>query len=305
MNGVLIIDKPQGVTSFDMVRKARRWCGTRRVGHSGTLDPLATGVLPVAVGWATRLVEYMMEGQKTYRATLKLGAATDTQDSEGQVISEGEWRQVERAAIEGAIASFVGEIEQLPPMFSALKKDGQPLYKLARQGIEVERTPRSVCIEHFDIEEFTPPYLTFSVRCSKGTYIRTLCHDLGQMLGCGAHMTALRRTATGSFDESMSLTPAAIEALIEQDIPLPLLSPAEALADWPAVRMERDVLMRLQDGIAPKATEVSCSGLVAQDRVRFLAGDDLVAIARFVPERNDNKPGDFKLFKVFPLNEGA
>ena len=204
MNGVIVIDKPQGMTSFDIVRQVRRMCKVRRVGHAGTLDPLATGVLPVAVGWATRLVEYMMAGEKTYQATMKLGASTDTQDSEGQILEEKEWQHVDRAALDEAVASFVGDIDQLPPMYSALKKDGKPLYQLARQGIEVERQLRSIHIDSIVVDDFAPPLVTFTVHCSKGTYVRTLCHDLGQKLNCGAHMTALRRMSCGHFLPSTS-----------------------------------------------------------------------------------------------------
>jgi tRNA pseudouridine55 synthase len=300
MNGILIIDKPQGVTSFDMVRQARRWCQTRRVGHAGTLDPLATGVLPIAVGWSTRLVEYMMAGEKIYQATMKLGVATDTQDSEGQVLEEKDWQHVNRQALDEALVGFIGQIDQLPPMYSALKKDGQPLYKLARQGIEVERQLRSITIESLVIDDFAPPFVTFTVRCSKGTYVRTLCHDLGIALNCGAHMTALRRLACGQFDVTVSRTPDEIQELVEQGKPLPLLSPADALADWPALTVTGQLLDRLQDGVAPSMADLDVSNLSAGDRVRFLNDGALVAVANFAPGGHGKRPGDFELTKVFP-----
>jgi len=300
MNGLLIIDKPQYVTSFDMVRQARRWCKTRRIGHAGTLDPLATGVLPIAVGWATRLVEYIMAGEKTYQATLMLGAATDTQDAEGQILEEKDWQSVDRQVFDAALTGFLGPIQQLPPMFSALKKDGQPLYKLARQGIEVERQPRSVTVASLVVDEFAPPYVTFTVRCSKGTYVRSLCHDLGQTLHCGAHMTALRRLACDPFDVSVSHTPGEIQELVEQGKPLPLLSPAEALAEWPALTVSGSLLDKLQDGVAPGMADLDVSGLTANDRIRFLSDGALVAIARFAPDGQGKRPGDFELLKVFP-----
>ena len=301
MNGILIIDKPQDVTSFDMVRQTRRWCKTRRVGHAGTLDPLATGVLPIAVGWATRLVEYMMAGEKTYQATMKLGVSTDTQDSEGQALETKDWQHVDRESFDTILGDFVGTIQQLPPMFSALKKDGQPLYKLARQGIEVERQPRSITIESLVVDEFSPPYVTFTVRCSKGTYVRTLCHDIGQELNCGAHMTALRRLACGQFDVTVSHTPNEIQALVEQGKPLPLLSLADALADWSTLSITGSLLDRLQDGVAPSMADLDVSGLNAGDRVRFLSDGTLVAIANFAPGGHGKRPGDFELTKVFPL----
>ena len=301
MNGVLIVDKPHGKSSFDIVRQVRRLCKTRRVGHAGTLDPMATGVLPVAVGWATRLVEYMMAGDKTYQATLMLGEATDTQDSEGKILEEKEWKHVDRAALDKAIAGFVGEIVQLPPMYSALKKDGKPLYLLARQGIEVERKPRSLRIDSLVIDDFSPPFVTFTVRCSKGTYIRTLCHDLGQKLGSAAHMTTLRRLSCGHFDTSVSHSLDELQKLVDQGRPLPFLTPAEVLTDWPALTVAGDVLGRLQDGVAPDMSGLDVSTLSAGDQVCFLAKDSLVAVANFTPGGHGKRPGDFEIIKVFPL----
>jgi len=306
MNGILVIDKPQGVTSFDIVRQVRRLCKVRRVGHAGTLDPLATGVLPVAVGWATRLIEYVMADDKSYQATLKMGSFTDTQDAEGQVLEEREWQHVDRAALDEAILGFTGKIEQMPPMYSALKKDGKPLYQLARQGIEVERQPRSIQIDSFVIDNFAPPYVTFTVRCSKGTYVRTLCHDLGHKLNCGAHMTALRRLSCGSFDTSVSHTLEELQDLVAQGKPLPFLTPVEVLSGWPTLSVSGAVLSRLQDGVAPDMADFDVSGLVAGDRVCFLAEAALVAIAHFAPGGHGKRAGDFELIKVFPLdrNEG-
>lgn len=301
MNGLLLIDKPEGVTSFDVVRQVRRLCQVRRVGHAGTLDPLATGVLPVAVGWTTRLIEYLMAGDKSYRATLKMGAFTDTQDCEGQILEEKEWQHVDRDSFDEAIEGFMGEIDQLPPMYSALKKDGKPLYQLARQGIEVERQPRRIRIHSIVVDDFAPPFVTFTVCCSKGTYVRTLCHDLGQKLNCGAHMTALRRLSCGRFDTSQSHTLETLQELASQGVPFPLLTPAEVLSDWPALTVSGAVLGRLQDGVAPDMKDFDVSVLGAGDQVRFLAEDQLVAIARYVPGGLGKRPGDFEIIKVFPL----
>jgi tRNA pseudouridine55 synthase len=303
MNGVLIIDKSRGISSFDVVRQVRRLCKTRRVGHAGTLDPLATGVLPVAVGWATRLVEYMMAGEKTYQATMKLGVSTDTQDSEGKALEQKAWQHVDRVAVDEAITGFVGQIDQLPPMYSALKKDGKPLYQLARQGIEVERNPRPVLVESLVIDEFEPPFITFTVRCSKGTYVRTLCHDIGQTLDCGAHMTALRRLACGRFDLTASHTLEELGELEIQGKSLPMLSPAEALGDWPSLVVSGMLLERLQNGVAPDMSAFDVSGLVAGNRVRFLADGGLVAVANFAPGGHGKRPGDFEIIKVFPQDQ--
>lgn len=303
MNGILIVDKPQGMTSFDVVRQVRRWAKVRRVGHAGTLDPLATGVLPVAIGRSTRLVEYMMAGDKSYRATMKLGLSTDTQDAEGQPLEEGEWRSVDRKQLDLAAARFRGQIEQLPPMYSALKRDGKPLYQLARQGVEVDRKLRSITIHSLLVDDFSPPYVTFTVCCSKGTYVRTLCHDLGQMLGCGAHMTALRRLACGQFTLAVSHTPEELETALGQGKPLPLLSPLEALADWPALTVTGEDLERLQDGVAPEMSSYDVSTLDAGDHLCFLAQGVLLAVARFAPGGHGKRPGDFEIIKVFPLDE--
>lgn len=300
MNGILVVDKPKGLSSFDVVRQVRRLCQTRRVGHAGTLDPLATGVLPVAVGQATRLVEYLMAGEKSYQATCRLGVATDTQDSDGRILQESPWQQVDRAAFDAVLADFAGEIRQLPPMFSALKKDGQPLYRLARQGIEVERQLRTVRIESLVVDAFSPPDVTFTVRCSKGTYVRTLCHDIGQQLGCGAHMAALRRLACGPFTLAESHGLEGLQSLAEQGLPLPLVSPAAALADWPALAVDGAVLGRLRNGVAPVMDELDGAMPADGALVRFLADGTLVAIGRSAPGGYGKRPGDFEILKVFP-----
>ncbi len=303
MNGVLVVDKSRGLSSFDVVRQVRRLCKTRRVGHAGTLDPLATGVLPVAVGWATRLVEFIMAGEKSYQATMILGASTDTQDSEGRILEEKEWQHIDRVDVDAAISCFTGQIDQLPPMYSALKRDGKPLYKLARQGLEVERDTRQVVVESLVIDEFELPYITFTVRCSKGTYVRTLCHDIGQKLNCGAHMTALRRLSCGQFDVSTSHTLEELWELESQGESLPLLSPVEALADWPSLVVSGTLLDRLQDGVAPDMSAFDVSGLVAGSQVRFMTDGNLIAVANFAPGGHGKRPGDFEILKVFPQDK--
>ena len=305
MNGLLVVDKPPGVTSFDVVRQVRRLTGTRRVGHAGTLDPMATGVLLVAIGWTTRLVEYLMAGEKTYLATMRLGCTTDSQDATGQVLAERPWQHVDRSMLPDVLARFSGEISQLPPMFSALKKDGQPLYKLARQGLEVPRAPRAVQIHSLTVATFAPPDVTFTVRCSKGTYVRTLCHDIGELLGCGACMTALRRLACGPFELSGSHTLGTLQAFSEQGRPLPLLSPAAALADWTPLSIEGPALQRLQTGVAPCMADLAGDEPAAGTRVKFLAGEALAAIALYAPGDTRKRPGDFEILKVFPLDDGT
>ena len=236
-NGIIVIDKPQEWTSMDVCAKIRGVLHERRVGHAGTLDPMATGVLPVFVGRATRAVEFASESEKEYIAGLKLGVVTNTQDTTGQVVEE---RPVEadRAALEGALAAFRGEITQIPPMYSALKRDGKKLYELARAGKEVERAPRPVTIHALEVVEQTGPNCyTLRVRCSKGTYVRTLCHDIGAALGCGGCMSALRRTEAAGFS-------------LAEAVPLEaLLRPVDAyFFRYPAMTVEGTALRKAKNG---------------------------------------------------------
>lgn len=198
MNGIVIVDKPSGWTSQDVVSKLRGVFQTRRIGHGGTLDPMATGVLPVFVGRATRGVEFFEHAEKTYEATLQLGIITDTEDTTGTVLEEKPVT-VTREQFLAALEPFRGEIQQIPPMYSALKVNGQKLYELARKGKEVERKPRTITIHQLDCLEFNGTTAKIRVRCSKGTYIRTLCKDIGVALGCGGCMAALRRVAAGAY----------------------------------------------------------------------------------------------------------
>jgi tRNA pseudouridine55 synthase len=217
--GVLNIDKPGGLTSHDVVARVRRLSGERRVGHAGTLDPMATGVLVVCVGRATRIIEYLTDTHKAYRATIRLGVTTDTWDAQGQIVDERDWRGLEREDIEAALAHFRGPIQQIPPMFSALKHEGQPLYRLARRGVQIERPPRAIEIYALRLLDWRPPELEIEVECSKGTYIRSLAHDLGEVLGPGAHLAALTRLAVGHFT-------------LDEAVPLATLEEDAARGDW-------------------------------------------------------------------------
>ncbi len=206
LTGILNIAKPAGMTSHDVVDRVRQMSGQRRVGHAGTLDPTATGVLVVCLGQATRVAEYLMASDKVYQAQIRLGVSTDTHDAEGEVTATAEV-EVSEEEVRGTLDSFVGPIQQVPPMYSALKRDGIPLYKLARRGITVEREPRSVEIHNIELLDWNPPLLTIQVKCSPGTYIRALARDLGQKLGCGAHLHSLTRLASGHFtlEDAVSL----------------------------------------------------------------------------------------------------
>ena len=200
MDGILNIDKPPGKTSFSIVAMVKRLSGERRVGHAGTLDPAATGVLPVCLGRGTRIVEFLVDTTKAYRAQIELGAATDTYDSSGRITMQGDPSGIDKSQLESALDPFRGRIRQTPPMYSAVKHRGQPLYELAREGIEIERKSRPATIYRLEIISWQPPVITVEVECSKGTYIRSLAHDLGQSLGCGAHLKSLVRTRCGFFD---------------------------------------------------------------------------------------------------------
>ena len=232
-NGVLLIDKAQDWTSMDVCAKLRGILHERRVGHGGTLDPMATGLLPVFVGRATRAVQYATDGKKEYRAVLRLGLVTDTQDVTGAVLSQRA-ADVSREALEAVLPRFREEIFQVPPMYSALKVDGKKLYELARKGREVERQPRPITIHELELgEQLSGTDWELRVLCSKGTYIRTLCHDIGAALGCGGAMAALRRTKVAGFSIEQAVT---LEQVQAADDPTALLAPVDGcFADLPAV----------------------------------------------------------------------
>lgn len=206
MDGVINVNKPSGITSFDVIRHIKKVTGIKKIGHTGTLDPLATGVLPICIGKATKAVEYIMNDYKIYKAQLKLGVTTDTYDREGTILETSEV-DVSKEAIINCINSFVGEISQVPPIYSAIKVKGKRLYELAREGIEVEISSRTISIYEINILNIENPYVTFIVKCSKGTYIRSLCYDIGKKLKCGATMWNLERTQSGniSIDNSINL----------------------------------------------------------------------------------------------------
>jgi len=200
VDGILNIDKPWGKTSFSIVAMVKRFSGEKRVGHAGTLDPAATGVLPICLGHGTRVTQFLMDATKTYRAEIELGVATDTYDASGEITQKGDPSSISREQLESALASFRGLIKQTPPMYSALKHHGQPLYELARAGIQVERRSRPIEIYRLEITDWQTPVVTVEVECGKGTYIRSLAHDLGQSLGCGANLKSLIRSRCGIFD---------------------------------------------------------------------------------------------------------
>ena len=246
-NGILIIDKPEGWTSMDVCAKLRGLFHERRVGHGGTLDPMATGVLPVFLGRATRAVAFSTDSEKEYAAGLQLGVITNTQDTTGETL-ETRPVSVTREQLEAALAPFRGDILQVPPMYSAIKIGGKKLYELARKGKEVERPPRPVTIHALEIVEQTGSETwTLRVRCSKGTYVRTLCHDIGLALGCGGAMSSLRRTMAGGFTLDDAVT---LEGVLSAPDPAALLRPAGAcFADRPALTLPAGAEKKVRNGV--------------------------------------------------------
>jgi len=205
LDGLLLVDKPPGRTSHDIVDFVRRRFHQRKVGHCGTLDPIATGLLMLVIGRATRVQDLLMAEDKEYEGTLKLGETTDTQDAQGKILETKPVPQFDQATIEAAFQKFSGEFDQIPPMVSAIKKDGVPLYKLAREGKTIDRPPRRVRVDRYEILEIALPIVRFRIHCTKGFYVRTYCNDLGVLLGCGGHMSALTRTRSGNFELSKAV----------------------------------------------------------------------------------------------------
>ncbi|WP_017414492.1 tRNA pseudouridine(55) synthase TruB [Clostridium tunisiense] len=246
--GIINVYKPTGITSFDVVRKIKKIARQKKVGHCGTLDPEASGVLPVCLGRATKAIEFIMDDFKIYEAELKLGVVTDTYDREGKIIEEKNVNLQSEEVI-AAINSFVGEIEQIPPMYSALKHNGQKLYELARQGIEIEREPRKITIYSIDIVEIKIPIVKILVKCSKGTYIRSLCYDIGSALGCGAMMWSLERHGTGSFVKEDSIN---IDQLNEENIKDFLLPIESTFENYHRIIVDEKFQKLLVNGVAVK-----------------------------------------------------
>lgn len=251
MNGIILVDKPIGKTSHDMVYLIRRLSGIKKVGHTGTLDPDATGVLPVCIGKATKVCDMLTASDKRYTAELILGKTTDTQDASGKVLTESDV-DVTTEMIHKIIGKFIGEIEQIPPMFSAIKKDGKKLYELARKGITVEREPRKVIIHSIDLLgiDLENNSVEIDVYCSKGTYIRTLCEDIGKSLGCGAYMNTLRRTMSGGFEIGDCRTVDELRELADSGKLTEVLIPTDSVfSDYDKVILDDFLAEKLKNGI--------------------------------------------------------
>ncbi|WP_225410943.1 tRNA pseudouridine(55) synthase TruB [Stigmatella hybrida] len=281
MDGVLVVDKPSGPTSFDVVRQVRTLLKVKKVGHTGTLDPMATGVLPICLGEATKVAGFVTEGDKAYEATVHLGVETDTQDAEGKVVAEAPVPPLTAALVENALASFRGTFAQVPPMYSAVKVAGKRLYELARAGEEVERASRQVTVYELTLRDFSATQLRLSVRCSKGFFVRTLAYDIGRALGCGAHLTALRRTASGPFVLAQALPLAELPALAQdrEAMARKLLPLSAALTHLPELRVSAEAAVRVSHGVPLEA-------LPLPGRIRVVGPEGaLLAVAEVIRGR--------------------
>lgn len=299
MNGFIVVDKPAGMTSHDVVHALRRITGLKKAGHTGTLDPFATGVLPVALGEGTKAIQFLDESRKEYRAVLKLGETTDTQDLTGAVTRWNDWSAVTLDNIEKVVASHRGRISQVPPMFSALKHHGVPLYKLARRGVEIGRESREIEIYSLVIDSLDLPEVAFTVGCSRGTYVRTLAHDIGVQLGCGAHLVRLQRTVSGPFNLAMAQP---IDRLAElaklgglDDI---VISPYDALANLPDLQVNDRGRALLANGVVPEIGEFTglpATPFVPGERFRISMERRLLAVAEVTCGNNRS----MRLVRVF------
>ncbi|TFG45014.1 MAG: tRNA pseudouridine(55) synthase TruB [Dehalococcoidia bacterium] len=294
IQGWLNIDKPAGMTSYQVIARLKRLTGRCRIGHAGTLDPLATGVLPVALGTATRTVEYLHKVPKTYLAVIELGITTETYDAEGRVTATADSSAITRAAVEKALTPFIGNIEQIPPIYSALKQNGRPLYEMARRGEVVEVKARPVTIYSIDVFDFLSSLVTVNVECGGGTYIRSLAHDLGQVLGVGAHLKDLRRTHYGGFDIKQAIELNSLQSL--DDVVAKILPVDTALTDLQTLELDETSAAKIICGVVtPEVME----RLVGKHAYRlYRENGELLAIADMTGEELR-----LKVFETFTSKE--
>ena len=303
VDGVLLLHKPAGMTSNRALQIAKRLYFAEKAGHTGSLDPLATGVLPLCFGEATKFSQFLLEADKGYRSTFRLGVRTTTSDADGEVLAECSTEAITRPQVEQALTAFVGEIQQVPSMYSALKHQGQPLYKMARQGVEIERPPRQVTIYSLTLLDFRPgptAEVDVDVGCSKGTYIRSIAEDLGIALGCGAHVKTLHRSAAGAFDETRTLTLDALEMAAEQGgypaLDALLLPPDSPVASLPALELPEQSGYYFRQGnpvMDPQVYRVGDQGDIvrvflsasAEQPAQFLGLGELTEDGRVAPKR--------------------
>ena len=296
ISGILLLDKPMGITSNAALQQVKRLFNACKAGHTGSLDPLATGVLPLCFGEATKFSQFLLDADKYYRARVRLGVTTDSGDADGKVLETKPVPEITDEALEQVLDNYRGEITQVPSMFSALKVDGQPLYKLARQGVEVEREARPVTIYELEVQDRSGDELTLDVRCSKGTYVRTLAEDIGRELGCGAHVAGLRRLAAGPFKIEETVSIQQLEELMSEDrsnMDAKLQPVGAAVKDWPAVELTEVTASFLRQGQPVQVANAPTNGWVSifaeapQNEVEFIGvgeiqDDGLVAPRRLI-----------------------
>ncbi|MFT4519812.1 MAG: tRNA pseudouridine55 synthase [Halioglobus sp.] len=294
VDGILILDKPLGVSSNYALQGVKRLYFAAKAGHTGSLDPLATGVLPLCFGEATKFSQYLLDADKAYESTFTLGTVTATGDAEGEVLRECDASDISESDVATALKGFEGEIDQIPSMFSAIKQNGQPLYKLARQGVEVERKSRRVVIKELELLAYrggSRPEVDIRLKCSKGTYVRSIAEDMGEVLGCGAHVSALRRTAAGPFEIEDSVTMSTLEALKANDQVAEmdgLLQPADAaLGALPLVRLSESGGFYIRQGQPVMVPNAPCNGIVrvALETGEFLGVGEILDDGRVAPRR--------------------
>ena len=290
VNGILLLDKPRGISSNAALQRAKWLFQAAKAGHTGNLDVQASGLLPVCFGEATKVCQFLLEANKRYVAEVTLGRKTSTGDCEGETVYERPTSAVDRGQVERAMSTFIGSIEQLPPMHSALKRDGQPLYKLARRGIEVERQKRTVTIYAFDLLSFANPQIEVSVSCSKGTYVRTLAEDVGELLECGGFISALRRDQVGPYDIDAAWTLDRLEALAatgEDALAHALLPLDGALTHLPRIEIDAEADHHFQHGQAVLVPHVPISGLLRLYDMSggFVGVGEVLADGRIAPRR--------------------
>jgi tRNA pseudouridine55 synthase len=291
ISGILLLDKPIGMTSNAALQKVKRLYQASKAGHTGSLDPLASGLLPLCLGEATKLSSFLLDADKIYEGVCKLGVKTSTADAEGEVVATRPVPSLSEAQLCTVLEKFIGDIEQIPPMHSAIKMQGQPLYKLAHQGIEVERQPRQVTIHSLRLTRFEGDEFAFELHCSKGTYVRTLVEDIGEVLGCGAHLSALRRTGVGPFELGRASSLAQLEQTAAETglggldrllIPMEL-----ALQQWPAIHLSENSTFYVRQGQAVQVAQAPTSGWVRlfASNDHFLGVGQILEDGRVAPRR--------------------
>ena len=309
MNGVLVIDKPQGWTSHDVVAWVRKTLRIRKVGHGGTLDPMATGVLPIYLGEGTKLVPFNLEGTKEYIATMKLGQETDTLDADGKITAEKEGFSCTAQRVEEVLSRFRGKIRQKPPLYSAIKQKGIPLYRRARSGETPEVAEREAMLHVLSLREFSFPLVTLEITCGRGTYIRSLCADMGRALGCGAHLVGLRRTRSGRFTLQESMNPEELSRLAEQKkIEEKIIAPGEAVDLTGKIQLEEKTAARVRQGQPLRLSDLREG---EQERLRkgqrwglFQGPGELLAIAESQVDGGPLLSGDSQALRILRVFQG-